>query len=113
MPVATPHLLKASDPQWPHAGALANSASIRATTSPAENQGVALHRRQRSEIGEQRPEILGLHDHLPPSESGGDHAPTLSQNRAELSAPANHLVGATESQQIHWTQLSSALTLST
>ena len=36
MPVATPHLLKASDPQWPHAGALANSASIRAATSPAE-----------------------------------------------------------------------------
>src|SRR5215210_7828462 len=36
MPVATPHLLKASDPQWPHAGALANSASIRATTSPPE-----------------------------------------------------------------------------
>src|SRR6266849_2182381 len=36
MPVATPHLLNASDPQWPPAGALANSASISATTSPAE-----------------------------------------------------------------------------
>ncbi len=48
------------------------------------HQGVALCRCQRSEIGEQRPEILGLHDHLPPSASGGDHAPTLSQNRAEF-----------------------------
>ena len=36
MPVATPHLLNASEPQWPHAGALANSPSIRATTSPAD-----------------------------------------------------------------------------
>jgi hypothetical protein len=33
MPLATPHLLNASEPQWPHAGALANSASIRAITS--------------------------------------------------------------------------------
>src|SRR5262245_16416433 len=33
MPVATPHLLNASDPQWPQAGALANSASITAITS--------------------------------------------------------------------------------
>src|SRR5262245_44905220 len=29
-----------------------------------------------------------------------------------MSAPADHLVGATESQQIHWTQLSSGRTLS-
>jgi hypothetical protein len=34
MPVATPHLLNDFEPQWPHAGALANSASISATTSP-------------------------------------------------------------------------------
>src|SRR5436190_7906347 len=54
---------------------------------------------------------------IPRPSHRSDSAPRCARScsgslQSTCQPPANHLVGATESQQIHWTQLSSGLTLS-